>query len=66
MTPTTGTKHTTNLTDLSWSFEKWLPEIKDMFIYVGTFSSPPCTEGVVRMVFKCPIKVTSDFVSSKF
>jgi len=30
---------------------------KSFFMYVGSESRPPCTEGVFRFVFKTPIKV---------
>lgn len=58
-----GTKHSTDLNDLKMSFENLLPEIKELFIYVGTLTAPPCQAGIGRVVFKHPIKVTSDFMS---
>lgn len=40
-----------------------LPENRTYYTYMGSLTTPPCTEGVLWMVFKQPLVVTPDQVS---
>jgi carbonic anhydrase len=40
-----------------------LPEVRSYWTYMGSLTTPPCTEGVLWMVLKQPLQVSSDQVS---
>ena len=40
-----------------------LPEIRNYWTYMGSLTTPPCTEGVLWMVMKQPLQVSADQVS---
>lgn len=39
---------------------KLLPEQREYYTYMGSLTTPPCTENVLWMVFKQPLKVSSE------
>lgn len=40
-----------------------LPEIRSYWTYMGSLTTPPCTEGVLWMVMKQPLQVSADQIS---
>lgn len=48
-----------SLLDLS----KLLPEIRDYWTYMGSLTTPPCTEGVLWMVMKQPLQVSAEQIA---
>ncbi|UQB42954.1 carbonic anhydrase family protein [Thiomicrospira microaerophila] len=49
-------KDTLNLVeDLNFNPVRFLPDNKNFYRYLGSLTTPPCTEGVVWIVFKQPI-----------
>jgi carbonic anhydrase len=42
---------------------KLLPEIRSYWTYMGSLTTPPCTEGVLWMVMKQPLQVSADQIA---
>ncbi|MCX7146348.1 MAG: carbonic anhydrase family protein [Sulfuritalea sp.] len=42
---------------------KLLPEIRSYWTYMGSLTTPPCTEGVLWMVMKQPLQVSPDQIA---
>lgn len=42
---------------------KLLPEIRDYWTYMGSLTTPPCTEGVLWMVMKQPLQVSAEQIA---
>jgi carbonic anhydrase len=40
-----------------------LPEMRSYWTYMGSLTTPPCSEGVLWMVMKQPLQVSSEQVS---
>lgn len=40
-----------------------LPENRNYFTYMGSLTTPPCSEGVLWLVLKQPIQVSADQVA---
>jgi carbonic anhydrase len=49
--------------NVSIDLNKLLPEQRDYFTYMGSLTTPPCTEDVLWMVFKQPIPVSQEQIS---
>ena len=43
---------------VDWSLQ--MPSDKGYYIYMGSLTTPPCTEGVVRVVMKTPVSLSPD------
>ncbi|WFE68861.1 carbonic anhydrase family protein [Thiomicrospira sp. R3] len=44
--------------DLNFNPVRFLPNNKDFYRYLGSLTTPPCTEGVIWIVFKQPIEAS--------
>lgn len=53
---------TTNSTKSSVNAEKLLPRQQRFYVYAGSLTTPPCTEGVRWFVMTTPVAVTSSFI----
>ncbi len=51
------------LPDVTIDLNTLLPEPRTYFAYMGSFTTPPCTEGVLWLVLKTPVSVSNDQVS---
>jgi carbonic anhydrase len=49
--------------DEAIDLNKLLPENRTYWTYMGSLTTPPCTEGVVWMVFKQPVQVAEQQVA---
>jgi carbonic anhydrase len=52
--------------DESLSYTKLMPEDKDYYRFNGSFTTPPCTEGVRWMVLKKPMSVSKEQIKQFF
>ncbi|MFN0041229.1 MAG: carbonic anhydrase, partial [Burkholderiales bacterium] len=46
------------LPDVRLELDKLLPENRGYFTYMGSLTTPPCTEGVLWMVMKTPVPIS--------
>lgn len=46
--------------NIAIDLSKLLPPQRDYYTYMGSLTTPPCTENVLWMVFKTPIQVSSE------
>ncbi|WP_019669415.1 carbonic anhydrase [Eudoraea adriatica] len=52
----------TKIIDASFDLNLNLPRSRDYYVYEGSFTTPPCTEGVIWIIFKEPITVSVEQV----
>lgn len=57
-------KNTTDAPKLTADPTKLLPNIAKFYLYSGSLTTPPCTEGVNWYVLKTPIQITSSQLAS--
>lgn len=49
--------------DLSVDLTSFLPENRSYFTYIGSLTTPPCSEGVLWMVMKNPVKISQEQIN---
>lgn len=49
--------------DLAVDLTAFLPENRSYFTYMGSLTTPPCTEGVLWMVMKNPVKISQEQIN---
>ena len=42
---------------------KLLPETRNYYTYMGSLTTPPCTEGVLWMVLKKPLQISPEQIA---
>lgn len=47
-------------TAASVDMSKLLPEMRDYYAYMGSLTTPPCTEGVLWLVMKQPLRISAE------
>lgn len=45
--------------DVSIDLRQLLPESRAYYAYVGSLTTPPCTEGILRLVMKTPVQMSA-------
>ncbi|MBX2812843.1 MAG: carbonic anhydrase family protein [Myxococcales bacterium] len=59
--PSVGNRHRTDQAE--FDTESLLPEDRSAYRYTGSFTTPPCTEGVKWIVLKTPVSLTSNQIA---
>ncbi len=49
--------------DVTIDANAMLPEVRTYFTYIGSLTTPPCTEGVLWLVLKTPVEIAPDQVA---
>jgi carbonic anhydrase len=49
--------------DVQIDVNSLLPELRTYYAYMGSLTTPPCTEGVLWLVMKTPVQLTQDQVA---
>lgn len=52
-----------NYKNITVAAKDLIPGDREYFYYKGSLSTPPCTEGIERIVFKTPLDVTTGFMN---